>query len=264
MGSPDNDKDAEDDEKPQHRVRITRPFYLGVHEVTRGQFRRFVAETGYRTDAEKDGEGGWGWYEETKSFEKDAKYNWRNSGFEQTDDHPVGNVSWNDAVAFCEWLSRAEAQTYRLPTEAEWEYACRARTTAKYSTGDDPESPAIIGNVADRMAKAKYPGFGWAIAAQDGFVNTAPVGQFRSNPFGLYDMHGNVWEWCRDGYEADYYRRSPGVDPSGPTQAAQRVDRGGSWCSAPGDCRSAKREGRTPGDRFNGLGFRVALVRSAQ
>jgi formylglycine-generating enzyme required for sulfatase activity len=258
MGSPDSDPEALADEKPRHRVQITKPFYLGVYEVTCGQFRRFVDETGYRTDAEEDGKGGWGWNEEKKSFEKDAKYNWRNSGFEQTDDHPVGNVSWNDAVAFCAWLSRAEVLTYRLPTEAEWEYACRARTTAKYFSGDDPVSPAMIGNVADATGKEKYPDWSWAIAAQDGFVNTAPVGQFRPNAFGLYDMHGNVWEWCQDAYEADYYRQSPGVDPSGLPQAAQRVDRGGCFSSAPGDCRSANREGHTPGDRYSGLGFRVA------
>ena len=100
MGSPDGDKDASDDEKPQHEVRIS-AFYLGVTEVTRGQFRRFVDETGYRTEAEKDGKGGNGWNEEKKTFEQAPKFTWLNPGFEQTDEHPVVNVSWNDAAAFC-------------------------------------------------------------------------------------------------------------------------------------------------------------------
>ena len=112
--------------KPQHRVWITRPFYLGVTEVTRGQFRRFVDETGYRTEAEKDGKGGWGWNEEAKTFEQDPKYTWRNPGFEQTDEHPVVNVSWNDAVAFVAWLSRKEGED--LP-------ACRPRRNGNMPAG---------------------------------------------------------------------------------------------------------------------------------
>ncbi len=137
MGSPDEDKDARGDETPPHPVRITRPFYLGATEVTRGQFRRFVDDAGYQTEAEKDGKGGLGWNEETKKFEQNPRYTWQNPGFEQTDEHPVVNVTWNDAVAFAQWLSRKEGKTYRLPTEAEWEYACRAGTTTRFSNGDD-------------------------------------------------------------------------------------------------------------------------------
>ena len=193
-----SDPDAEDDEvvvkdgkKQKHRVRITRPFYLGVTEVTRGQFRAFVDETGYKTEAEKDGKGGYGWDEEKKEFRQDAKFTWLNAGFEQTDEHPVVNVSWNDAVAFCEWLKSKEGQAYRLPTEAEWEYACRAGTTTRYFSGDDPETLATVGNVADGTAKAKYPA-GLRIAASDGYVYTAPVARFQANAFSLYDTHGNV------------------------------------------------------------------------
>ena len=263
MGSPDTDKDAFDDEKPQHRVRITRPFYLGVHEVTRGQFRRFVDDTGYQTEAEKDGKGGWGWNEDAKKFEQNPKYTWLNPGFEQTDEHPVVNVSWNDAVAFAEWLSRKEGVTYRLPTEAEWEYACRAGTTTKYCSGDDPEGLAAVANIADGTAKTKYPDWS-TIAAQDGFIYTAPVGRYNPNAWGLFDMHGNVWEWCSDGYAADYYKRSPVDDPPGPDGASDRVIRGGGWGYEPRRARSAYRGRFAPGYRSYNLGFRLARVQSVR
>ena len=142
------------DEHPQHRVRITRPFYLGKYHVTRGQFRQFVADTGYKTDAEKgEKPGAYGWSMGKETFKFNERYSWRNTGFEQTDEHPVVNVSWNDAVAFCKWLSRKEGKTYRLPTEAEWEYACRAGTTTRYYSGDDPETLAEVGNVGDAAAQ---------------------------------------------------------------------------------------------------------------
>jgi len=259
MGSPDTDKGAEDDEKPQHRVRITRPFYLGVHEVTRGQFRRFVDDSGYQTEAEKDGKGGWGWNEDAEKLEQNPRYTWLNPGFEQTDLHPVVNVSWNDAVAFAEWLGKKEGKTYRLPTEAEWEYACRAGTTTRYFPGDDAEGLAEVGNVADGTSREKYPGWN-AIAARDGFVYTAPVGRYRPNAWGLHDMHGNVWEWCWDWYGGDFYKASRVDDPAGPLGAADRVIRGGSWSNFPRDCRSAYRYRSTPVYRSHTLGFRLALV----
>src|SRR5208282_1582993 len=137
---------------PQHRVRITRPFYVGTFHVTRGQFRKFIADTDYKTDSERGAagfKGAMGWDPDTKMLGSNERYSWRNTGFEQTDEHPVVNVSWNDAIAFCQWLSRKEGSTYRLPTEAEWEYACRAGTTTRYSSGDDPEMLAEVGNVAD-------------------------------------------------------------------------------------------------------------------
>ena len=146
----------------------------------------FVDETGYQTEAEKDGKGGWGWNEETRDLEQNPRYTWRSPGFEQTDEHPVVNVSWNDALAFIAWLTRKEGRSYRLPTEAEWEYACRAGTTTRYSCGDDPESLAAVGNIADGTLKARYPELG-TIRARDGYIYTAPVGRFQPNAFGLYD-----------------------------------------------------------------------------
>jgi formylglycine-generating enzyme required for sulfatase activity len=248
-----------ENEYPQHRVRITRPFYLGTHHVTRGQFRGFVADTGYKTDAETALQAGAvGWSQKARGFEFNARYSWRNTGFEQADDHPVVDVSWRDAVAFCEWLSRKEGKTYRLPTEAEWEYACRAGTTTRYSSGDDPETLAKVGNVADAAAKARYPEWRATIRANDGYVFTAPVGKFRANAFGLYDMHGNAWEWCADLYSATYYANCPVDDPAGPRSGHDRVVRGGDWSSWPNDARSAVRDQSEPRSRYCFTGFRVA------
>jgi formylglycine-generating enzyme required for sulfatase activity len=259
MGSPDTEKGAADDERPRHRVRITRPFYMGATEVTRGQFRQFIEASHYQTESEKDGQGS-GWDERQENFVRSPNFTWRRPGFAQTDEHPVVLVSWNDAVAFCEWLSRAEDKPYRLPTEAEWEYACRAGTTTRYSSGDDPESLAAVGNVADGAARAKFPPWRATIGATDGFVFTAPVGRLLPNAFGLYDMHGNVWEWCQDGYDPLYYQRAPVKDPPGPPQASARVFRGGGWVDHPGFFRSAEREGHPPGFRIAHAGFRVALT----
>src|SRR5262249_5199138 len=145
---------------------------------------------------------------------QDAKYNWRDPGFPQGDNHPVVNVSWNDANAFCRWLSRKDGKSYRLPTEAEWEYTCRASSESIYPNGDDPERLARIGNVADARAKARFSSW-TTIAADDGLVFAAPVGNYEPNAWGLYDMIGNVWEWCGDGYDSAYYQASPSTDPTG-------------------------------------------------
>ncbi|WP_165220635.1 SUMF1/EgtB/PvdO family nonheme iron enzyme [Aquisphaera insulae] len=256
MGSTD-DEDAEDDEKPSRRVRITRPFLLGTTEVTVGQFRRFVEATGYRTEAERGGKGCRGWNESKAKFEIDPRYSWRGPGFPQADDHPVTNVTWNDAEAFCTWLGSREATTYRLPTEAEWEYACRAGTTSRFSCGTDPEALASVANVADGTARSKFPDW-TTIAAADGYVFTAPVGKFRANARGLHDMHGNVSEWCQDGYDARAHKHSPADDPVGPKDASRKVYRGGSWADEPRYARSARRVGIKPDYRCYDLGFRVA------
>jgi formylglycine-generating enzyme required for sulfatase activity len=229
MGSPDSDQGARDDEKPQHRVRITQPFYLGAHQVTQGQYQAVMGENP--------------------------------SQFKGSDDLPVEFVSWEDAVAFCNKLSEREGLKpfyqsgrgsqsggggYRLPTEAEWEYACRAGGQTRFSFGGDDASLAE---------------YAWFVF--NSFGKTHPVGQKRANAFGLYDVHGNVWEWCGDGNGADCYPHSPDADPAGPPGAEDRVDRGGSWSSFPQDCRAANRNGGRPGFRNHDLGFRVARARSS-
>ena len=250
-----------EDEHPEHRVLISRPFYLATCPVTRGQFRRFVGDKQYKTEAERGtNPGAYGWNPDTKAYEFNAKFSWRNVGFEQTDEHPVVNVSWNDAMAFCQWLSERDGNTYRLPSEAEWEYACRAGTTTRYYSGDDPELLPRVANVADATAKAKFPNLKYTIRAKDGYVFTCPVGLFKPNAFGLYDMHGNVWQWCSDWYDSMYYIGTPTVDPLGPDYGQYRVLRGGSWNNWPIRCRSAARGWFEPEDRNITAGIRVARM----
>jgi formylglycine-generating enzyme required for sulfatase activity/serine/threonine protein kinase len=244
-------------EQPQHRVRISRPFYMTVHEVTRGQFRKFIHATGYKTVCERPGGKGMGLDQTTGRFKTERKYSWHNPAFDQDDTHPVVNVSFRDATAFCAWMTWQEGRLYRLPTEAEWEYACRAGTTTLFSNGDDPESLATIANIADETAKAKFAGWR-AIKGRDGFVFTAPVGSFQANAFGLFDMHGNVREWCGDWSADDYYAASPEDDPHGPPAGTARVFRGGAWTTAASDCRASSRGASNPSFASLGLGFRVA------
>ena len=230
MGSPESEQSRDLDEE-QHAVRISRPFLMGVHPVTRGQFATFVEDSGYRTEAEKEGSA------RTRTgngFEDVEGASWRNPGpgFEQTDDHPVVCVSWNDAVAFCEWLSRKEGKTYRLPTEAEWEYACRAGTTDAWTWGDEPSVSA-------------YP-------------FTAPVGSFGANAWGLYDMNGNVCQWCSDWYDDQFPGDTEVVtDPTGASSGVTRVLRGAPWFAGLAAWRSANRYHIPPGRRDSFVGFRI-------
>ena len=158
-------------------------------------------------------------------------------------DNPVEQVSWDDAQEFCKRLSAKMQRTVRLPTEAEWEYSCRGGTRTTYYSGDTEKD---LKRVAWYDANAKN--------------TTHPVGEKEQNVFGLYDMHGNVWEWCQDGYGDDYYSKSSTEDPQGPAIGAVRVLRGGSWFIDPGGCRSAFRSGTDPDDRYDVIGFRVAVA----
>jgi formylglycine-generating enzyme required for sulfatase activity len=252
-------------------VRITRPFYFGECEVTNAQFRKFVDATGFKTQAERQevhrlGSGGWGFNQAEQKFEgRDRKYNWRNPGFTLQDDAPVVNVTWNDAIDFCRWLSDKEGKTYRLPTEAEWEYAARAGTTTRYWSGDDPNSLARIANTADAAFFHAYPHYypqEKTLAADDGQVFPAKVGSYPPNPFGLCDVHGNVWEWTNDWWAEDYYAHSPVDDPPGPPDGDKKVRRGGAWHSAPLFARISFRNYNKVESRYPNLGFRV--VRNAQ
>ncbi len=208
-------------EAPAHEVEITQPFYLGATHVTVGQFRQFVDATKYPMWDDR----------------------WEKPGWDQTDDHPVVFVAWNDAVDFCDWLSRMEGQDYRLPTEAEWEYSCRAGTTTRYWFGDDD---------------GELSRHGWFNANSQG--RTHPVRQFAPNPFGLYDMHGNAWQWCLDGHDPNFYKSSPRKDPQGDGDG--RLIRGGSWGNFALECGTAFRNCTSLDpitQRDGDKGFRAAL-----
>lgn len=246
------------DQVPQHLVRITKPFYIGVHEVTVQQYRTFIEETGHAMGP------GSGFNNATGLIEENESVDWQNPGWLQTDNHPVANVSWEDSVAFCRWLSNREQQTYRLATEAEWEYACRGDSTTIYFTGDEPDSLQLHANVADQSFRRTMETFneeGYYDYTQkwnDGFPFTAPVGQFRPNSFGLCDTHGNVQEWCADWYAKNYYDRSPVDDPTGPETGTMRVKRGGDWYDYVNTTRcSFRRSHLTPSRRSCLVGFRV-------
>ncbi|MBV8660173.1 MAG: formylglycine-generating enzyme family protein [Burkholderiales bacterium] len=260
------------DERPRHKVQITQPFYIGKYLVTVGQFAKFVAESGYVPESIRDETGGYGYnpdYDPSKTERKDAfegrnpKYSWKNPGFAQGDDHPVLNVSWNDAVALADWLSKKEHAHYRLPTEAEWEYACRGGKTTRYPNSDDPESLSRFANTFDADAAVNWPGFAkFALKGHDGYAFASPVGSFPANGFGLYDMVGNAWEWTNDWYDENYYAQSPDKDPQGPKDGNVKVRRGGSWHTWSLYARCAFRNWNTPSTRYTLVGMR--LVRDAE
>jgi len=255
----------------QHPVRITRPFYMGTCEVTLGQFMKFYEAAAYKIEEFKD-DSPWGYLPSRKNDGSAKVIPWA-PGWDRNNDHPAVYVCWNDADAFCQWLSRQEGKKYRLPTEAEWEYACRAGTTTRYWCGNDPEELVKIANVVDQDCKIRWPNIGVGlskdgkptgetipypfVSGRDGYVLTAPVGDFPANPFGLCDMHGNVFEWCQDWYIGTYYKESPVDDPPGPASGLKRVMRGGGWRSVAALARSAARVYVSPEHRSNELGFRV-------
>jgi formylglycine-generating enzyme required for sulfatase activity len=257
------------DEEPVHRVRISRPFWLGRHEVTVGQFRQFLAASGYVPESIADGSGAYGYnanYDPATTIRRDAfegrdpKYSWANPGFPQTDEQPVVNVTWHDAQALAAWLSSKENRRYRLPTEAEWEYACRAGSQGRYSHGDSPQRLAAVANTFDAEAARYWPQWaGFAVDGRDGFAFTAPVGSFPANAFGLHDMVGNVWEWVADWHDENWYARSPATDPQGPQSGTVKVRRGGSWHTWPLYARCAFRNWNTPQTRYTLLGIRLMV-----
>lgn len=206
MGSKEGDKGYDCDEGPQHEVTISKPFYMGIFAVKQDQYK---AVMGKNLSAFTD------------------------------DDNPVENVTWYDAQAFCDAVSEKTGRTVRLPTEAEWEYACRAGTATQFSHGD---SDRDLGDYAWYMYSGK----------------TGPhtVGQLLHNGWELYDMHGNVHEWCSDWYASDYYAKSNNIDPKGPCSGSSRVLRGGSWFHGFWYCRSATRHS-SESEAYYNVGFRV-------
>lgn len=234
MGSPQGEQDRNADEH-QHRVRITKAFYLGAYEVTQAEYLHVTETNPSYFAATGDG---------------------RNSVQRQdTSQFPVENVSWEDAAEFCRKLSAAPQEqqagrVYRLPTEAEWEYACRSGTVTPFSIGME-----LNGKQANCDGSASYGTEGkgpW-------LKRPTRVGSYAPNDFGIYDMHGNVLEWCQDWYDKKYYFNSLIDDPQGPPQSMHRVDRGGCWAFGAERCRAASRDWFTPTIQNGNLGFRVAL-----
>jgi len=228
MGSPDSENGHMIDESPVHTVELD-GFWMGRYEVTNAQYRCFQED------------------HTSRSFE----------GFDfNGDTQPAIYVSWNDAIAFCGWLSGKTGHGYTLPTEAQWEYACRAGTATARFWGDDEQSMGQYANAADRTLEQHFPG--WRVAdTTDGYVMTAPVGSFKPNAFGLYDMIGNVWEWCLDWYDSSFYSKAEARErnPVNEATAEMRVVRGGSGGDWPASNRSAFRFRQSPDTRD--IGFRV-------
>jgi formylglycine-generating enzyme required for sulfatase activity len=254
--------------KLRHPVKISKPFFMSQFEVTVGQFREFVEATNYKTTAETTGKGRF-YPIPHRNQVYSAEYTWAHPGFEQTDRHPVTQVSWNDARAFCQWLSDKEHKTYRLPTEAEWEYACRAGVQGPFSyTPDYYKNHTRYSNCCDASQLEVYNFSPSAdINSNDTFPFTAPVGSFLPNAFGLFDMHGNVQEFCLDFYDPDYYQSSPAIDPPGPAEDPEKspqntprhVVRGGSFHIHYEYSRSAMRSWVREDAGLESYGFRPVL-----
>ena len=241
------------DERPVHRVEIEERFAAGVHEVTRAQFRAFVEATGY------DAGEACHTYENDEWTERDGR-TWRDPSYDQGERHPVVCVSWKAKRAYVDWLSEKTGAYYRLLTEAEWEYVARAGITNPFWFGWEADSGCHAMNAADATAGLDNPGWP-GVSCSDGYAFTAPVGSFAANPFGLYDVHGNVYEWTRDCWH-DSYEGAPrdgsawGSEDGG--DCSRRVLRGGSWNDGPANLRSANRDDFDVGDRYYYTGFRVA------
>ena len=250
---------------------ISYSFALGRHELARGEFAQFVNASGYKTEAERS-QGCSGW--NGSDWELDISKNWRNPGFAQTDSHPVVCVSWNDAQAYLAWLNeKTPGKGFRLPSEAEWEYAARAgQGTSRFPWGDDLtySQTCSFANSMDATGKAQVPAVTWPYllnyvkrykfpeaTCNDGHVYTAPRGSFKVNAFGLYDMHGNVWEWVEDVWHENY-QGAPRDGSAWGGDQTQRVRRGGAWDDGPGGLRSASRNHDAPGARGNIIGMRIA------
>ncbi len=235
---------------------------MGRYEVTKGQFAAFVRATGYRTDAERNAgeKTGCYAYKGGTKFGWKAGSSWRDPGFKQGDDEPVVCVSHDDTGAYIAWLNRETKGGYRLPSEAEWEYAARAGSESRYSFGSSESDLCRYGNGADQAAKRHFSD--WTVSScDDGYLFTAPVGSFTANPWGLHDVHGNVWEWTRDCWNGSYMGAPDDGRSWESSDCSRRVLRGGSWFYNPGYLRSAHRISNERGIRDIDSGFRLVRTR---
>jgi formylglycine-generating enzyme required for sulfatase activity len=242
------------DERPAHPVTVATAFAIGQFAVTRGEFAAFVAATGYAST-------GGCYLLSGDSWVFDRKRNWRDPGFAQTDQHPVVCVSHRDAQRYAQWLARKTKKPYRLPSEAEWEYAARAGTSTTRFWGDGRDEACTFANVSDFTAAEAMK---WDKANKDkifqcadGYAFTSPGGAFRPNGFGLYDMLGNVWQWADDCYHTSYAGAPKDASAWRTGDCHFRVIRGGSWSFSPRSLRAARRCAIEPEERYYNLGFRV-------
>lgn len=254
MGSPSGEPGRQDNEGPRHKVSI-RSFAAGKYEITRGQFAAFVAASGYNAGNECDTSdfvGG--------EWKKHSGRNWQNPGYPQDDSHPVVCVNWNDAKAYVAWLSRKTGKNYRLLSEAEWEYAARAGTTTAWHWGESPDQACSYANVVDATGKSPLSGIEGRKCTDD-LTFTVPVGSFRPNAFGLYDMIGNVAEFTEDCWNGNYDGAPTDGSAWTSGKCQRRILRGGLWESVQQDVRSARRELWAGTAYRSGMfGFRVARM----
>ncbi|OAI29481.1 formylglycine-generating enzyme family protein [Methylomonas koyamae] len=245
MGSPVTDQEGQDYEKPRHEVKVS-GFAIGKYEISKSQFAAFVEAANYNPGNEC-------WTMEAGKGEMRSNRNWSAPGYPQDSDHPATCVSVDDAEAYIKWLNQKTGKHYRLPTEAEWEYAARSGSAAARFWGDNPDGACKYANVAD-LSLQKADSKVIPHNCEDGYVFTAPVGSYSPNAFGLYDMLGNVWEWtcsADSGYGSSEEEKCTGL-------LSRRIYRGGSWINTADYVRSASRYGYIPSFRFNNVGFRLA------
>ena len=249
---------------PQHKVSIRESFAIGKYPVTRAEFSAFIRDTAYPM-GNICWFGGVNSHTHTTEWKKRVGYNWRNPSYPQTDTEPVVCVSWDDAKAYVDWLTRKTRRPYRLPTEAEWEYAARAGSVTARFWGDDPSLACRYADVAD-ISKLKFFGGtpdreiegGSIFNCSQPFSRTAPVGSYQPNAFGLYDMLGNVWQWVEDCWTPNYEGAPDDGSARTDGDCRRRMLRGGSWINPPSEVRSGLRTNQGSIDRTVIHGFRVA------